>query len=79
MELSHAILGGQNLFDGRANITAVAGIPKTDGLLGTQRKAIADDLSFLAPINKPAPGQCCTSTLQSGTSVPSVSFGGVPT
>ncbi|HEX3398019.1 MAG TPA: TonB-dependent receptor plug domain-containing protein, partial [Steroidobacteraceae bacterium] len=72
------VLGGQNLFDGRANITAVAEFTKTDGLLGTQRKVIADDLSFLAPINKPAPGQCCTSVLQSGTSVPSVSFGGVP-
>ena len=73
------VLGGQNLFDGRANITAVAEFTKTDGLLGTQRKTIADDLSFLAPVNKPAPGQCCTSVLQSGTSVPSVSFGGVPT
>jgi iron complex outermembrane recepter protein len=72
------VLGGQNLFDGRANITAVAEFTKTDGLLGTQRKAIADDLSFLAPVKKPAPGQCCTSVLQSGTSVPSVSFGGVP-
>jgi outer membrane receptor protein involved in Fe transport len=72
------ILGGQNLFDGRANITAVAEFTKTDGLLGTDRKAIADDLSFLAPVNKPPKGQCCTSVLQSGTSVPSVSFGGVP-
>ena len=73
------VLAGQNLFDGRANITAVAEFTKTDGLLGTDRKAIADDLSFLAPVNKPPAGQCCTSTLQSGTSVPSVSFGGVPT
>jgi iron complex outermembrane receptor protein len=73
------VLAGQNLFDGKANITAVAEFTKTDGLLGTDRKSIADDLSFLAPVNKPAAGQCCTSTLQSGTSVPSVSFGGVPT
>jgi iron complex outermembrane recepter protein len=73
------VLGGLNLFDGRANITAVAEFTKTDGLLGTDRPTIANDLSFLAPVNKPAPGQCCTSVLQSGTSVPSVSFGGVPT
>jgi iron complex outermembrane recepter protein len=73
------VLGGQNLFDGRANITAVAEFTKTDGLLGTDRKSIADDLSFLAPVNKPPKGQCCTTVLQSGTSVPSVSFGGVPT
>ncbi len=72
------VLGGQNLFDGRANITAVAEFTKTDGLLGTQRKVIAEDLGFLAPTNKPAPGQCCTSVLVSGLSVPSVSFGGVP-
>jgi iron complex outermembrane recepter protein len=73
------VLGGQNLFDGRANITAVAEFTKTDGLLGTQRPVIAEDLGFLAPINKPAAGKCCTSVLTSGLSVPSVSFGGVPT
>jgi len=73
------ILGGQNLFDGRANITAVAEFTKTDGLLGTARPVFAQDLSFLAPVNKPPAGQCCNSYLTAGTSVPSVSFGGVPT
>ena len=73
------VLAGQNLFDGRANITAVAEFTKTDGLLGTDRKVFAEDLSFLAPVNKPPAGACCTSILTAGTSVPSVSFGGVPT
>jgi len=73
------ILGGTNLFDGRANITAVAEFTKTDGLLGTDRAVFAEDLGFLAPVNKPAKGQCCTSVLTPGNSVPSVSFGGVPT
>jgi iron complex outermembrane recepter protein len=73
------VLAGQNLFDGRANITAVAEFTKTDGLLGTDRKVFAEDLGFLAPVNKPPAGQCCTSVLVSGVSVPSVSFGGIPT
>ena len=73
------ILGGQNLFDGRANITAVAEFTKTDGLLGTDRAVFAQDLGFLAPVNKPAAGQCCTTVLTPANSVPSVSFGGVPT
>jgi iron complex outermembrane receptor protein len=73
------VLAGQNLFDGRANITAVAEFTKTDGLLGTDRKNFAQDLGFLAPVNKPPAGQCCTSVLTPANSVPSVSFGGVPT
>jgi iron complex outermembrane receptor protein len=72
------ILGGQNLFDGRANITAVAEFTKTDGLIGTQRKVFAEDLGFLAPLTPPAKGTCCNSVLTSGLSVPAVSFGGVP-
>ena len=72
------VLGGQNLFDDRANITAVAEFTKTDGLLGTQRPVYAADLGFLAPVNKPPKGQCCTSVLTPANSVPSVSFGGVP-
>jgi iron complex outermembrane recepter protein len=72
------ILGGQNLFDGRANITAVAEFTKTDGLIGTQRKVFAEDLGFLAPLTPPAKGQCCNSYLTAGNSVPAVSFGGVP-
>ena len=43
------ILAGQNLFDGRANITAVAEFTKTDGLVGTHRPVYAADLGFLAP------------------------------
>jgi outer membrane receptor protein involved in Fe transport len=72
------ILGGQNLFDGRANITAVGEFTKTDGLVGTQRPVYAADLGFLAPVNHPAKGTCCTSVLTPANSVPAVSFGGVP-
>src|SRR3984893_83110 len=43
------VLGGQNLFDGRANITAVGEFTKTDGLVGTARPVYAADLGFLAP------------------------------
>jgi outer membrane receptor protein involved in Fe transport len=72
------VLGGQNLFDGRANITAVAEFTKTDGLVGTQRANFASDLGFLAPLNPPPKGTCCTSVLTPANSVPAVSFGGVP-
>jgi iron complex outermembrane receptor protein len=68
------ILGGQNLFDGRANITAVAEFTKTDGLLGTARPVYAADEGFLAPAT---PGKF-NSVLTPANSVPSVSFGGVP-
>jgi iron complex outermembrane recepter protein len=68
------ILGGQNLFDGRANITAVAEFTKADGLVGTQRPVYAADLGFLAPVT---PGKY-TSVLTAAESVPAVSFGGVP-
>jgi iron complex outermembrane receptor protein len=68
------ILGGQNLFDGRANITAVAEFTKTDGLVGTQRPVYAADLGFLAPLT---PGKF-NSVLTAANSVPAVSFGGVP-
>jgi iron complex outermembrane receptor protein len=72
------ILGGQNLFDGRANITAVAEFTKTDGLLCTSRPVYAADLGFLAPVVPPAPGKCCTSVLTPANSVPAVNFGGIP-
>jgi len=68
------ILGGQNLFDGRANITAVAEFTKTDGLLGTARPVYAADEGFLAPAT---PGKF-NSVLTPANSVPAVSFGGVP-
>jgi outer membrane receptor protein involved in Fe transport len=68
------ILAGQNLFDGRANITGVAEFTKSDGLVGTQRSVYAADLGFLAPVT---PGKY-TSVLTPALSVPQVSFGGVP-
>src|SRR5580698_4620681 len=64
------ILGGQNLFDGRANITAVAEFTKTDGLVGSQRPVYAQDLGFLAPAT---PGKY-TSVLTAAESVPAVNF-----
>ena len=72
------VLGGQNLFDGRANITAVAEYTKTDGLVGTQRAVYARDDGFLAPLVPPAKGACCQSVLTTANSVPAVSFGGIP-
>jgi iron complex outermembrane recepter protein len=68
------ILAGQNLFDGRANITGDAEFTKTDGLVGTQRPIVASDLAFLAPAT---PGKY-SAVLTPGLSVPAVSFGGVP-
>jgi iron complex outermembrane recepter protein len=68
------ILGGQNLFDGRANITAVGEFTKTDGLVGSQRPVYAADLGFLTPAT---PGKF-NSVLTPANSVPAVSFGGVP-
>ena len=68
------ILGGQNLFDGRANITAVAEFTKTDGLVGSSRPVFAADLGFLAPVT---PGKYAT-VLTPAESLPLVSFGGIP-
>src|SRR6202522_3162559 len=68
------ILGGQNLFDGRGNITAVAEFTKTDGLVGTQRSVFAQDLGFLAPVT---PGKYAT-VLTPAESLPLVSYGGIP-
>ncbi|HEY0745540.1 MAG TPA: TonB-dependent receptor [Steroidobacteraceae bacterium] len=72
------VLGGQNLFDGRANVTAVAEFTKTDGLVGTERSVYAADLGFLAPVTAPAKGKCCTTVLTPANSVPAVNFGGIP-
>jgi iron complex outermembrane recepter protein len=68
------ILGGQNLFDGRANITVVGEFTKTDGLTGSARPVYSADLGFLAPST---PGKF-NSVLTPANSVPAVSFGGVP-
>jgi iron complex outermembrane receptor protein len=72
------VLAGQNLFDGRANVTVVAEMTKTDGLVGTARPVYSADLGFLAPVTAPAPGQCCKTVLTAANSVPQVNFGGVP-
>jgi iron complex outermembrane recepter protein len=72
------VLGGQNLFDGRANVTGVAEYTKTDGLVGTARPVYASDAGFLARAIPPAPGQCCKTYLTAPVTVPQVSFGGVP-
>ena len=72
--IARASWRGQNLFDGRANITAVAEFTKTDGLVGTQRADYAADLGFEAPAT---PGKYKT-VLYVGHSVPQVNFGGIP-
>src|SRR6202050_2118843 len=65
------ILAGQNLFDGRANVTGGAEFTKTDGLVGTQRADYAADLGFLAPVT---PGKYNT-VLTPANSVPQVNLG----
>jgi outer membrane receptor protein involved in Fe transport len=72
------VLGGQNFLDGRANITGVVEMTKTDGLVGTSRPVYSADLGFLAPATPPPPGQCCKTVLTAANSVPQVNFGGVP-
>jgi iron complex outermembrane receptor protein len=68
------LLGGQNLFEGRANVTVVAEVTKTDGLVGTARADYARDLGFESP---PTTGPF-KAVLYQGVSVPQVSSGGVP-
>ncbi len=67
-------LGGLNFADGRGNITAVVEVNKSDGLIGTSRANVADDLGFFAPL---VPGKYQT-VLTRNTSVPSVSTSGMP-
>ncbi len=68
------VLAGQNFLDGRGNVTAVAEITKTDGLLGTQRAVYARDLAF----NSPAVKGPFDSVLISNSTVIPVNFGGIP-
>jgi iron complex outermembrane receptor protein len=68
------ILGGQTLFDGRANVTMVAEMTKTDGLVGSARPVYSADLAFLAPAT-PGPFK---SVLTPAESIPQVNFGGIP-
>jgi iron complex outermembrane receptor protein len=69
------VLGGQNFADGRGNITGVAEMTKTDGLVGTQRRVYADDIGFLAPAVK---NPSYSTVLTPANSVPQVNFGGIP-
>ena len=68
------MLTGLNFADGRANVTVVAEMTKTDGLVGTSRRDYSEDLGFLAPAT---PGKYQT-VLTQGESVPGVNFGGIP-
>src|SRR5258708_18818079 len=68
------ILGGQNLFDGRANITAVGEFTKTDGLVGSQRSIYSADLGFLTPAT---PGNF-NSVPTPANSLPAVTFVPLP-
>jgi len=39
-----------NFADGRGNVTGVAEVNKSDGLVGTARRNVANDLGFDAPL-----------------------------
>ena len=67
-------LGGLNFADGRGNVTGVAEVNKSDGLLGTSRANVANDLGFEAPLT---PGPFKTVLMPNGA-VPSVSTSGMP-
>jgi iron complex outermembrane recepter protein len=67
-------LGGLNFAEGRGNITGVAELNKSDGLIGTRRANVANDLGFNAPLT---PGPFKTVLTPNG-SVPSVSTSGIP-
>jgi iron complex outermembrane receptor protein len=68
------VLAGQNFADDRGNITAVAEMTKTDGLVGTARSAYSQDLQFESPA---VPGKF-QSVLTSGGTVGGINFGGIP-
>jgi outer membrane receptor protein involved in Fe transport len=67
-------LAGQNFADGRGNLTAVAEMTKSDGLVGTARKVYSQDLQFESPA---VPGKY-QSVLTSGGTVGGINFGGIP-
>src|SRR5437016_4804428 len=67
-------LGGVNFANGRGNVTGVAEVNKSDGLLGTSRANVANDLGFDAPLT---PGPFKTVLMPNGA-VPSVSTSGMP-
>jgi iron complex outermembrane recepter protein len=67
-------LAGQNFADDRGNITTVAEITKTDGLVGTARSVYSQDLQFESPA---VPGKF-QSVLISGGAVGAINYGGIP-
>ena len=67
-------LGGRNFFDDRGNVTAVAEVVKSDGLVGTSRKDYASDLQFLAPLH---PGPFAR-VLTPNTHVGPINTSGIP-
>jgi iron complex outermembrane receptor protein len=67
-------LGGQNFADDRGNITTVAEITKTDGLVGTARSVYSQDYQFESPA---VPGKYQT-VLTPGGTVGGINYGGIP-
>ena len=67
-------LAGQNFADGRGNVTAVAEMTKSDGLVGTARSVYSQDLQFESPA---VPGKYQT-VLTSGGAVAGINYGGIP-
>lgn len=68
------VLGGKNFADDRGNLTAVAEITKSDGLVGTARKVYSRDLQFESPL---VPGKF-QSVLTPGATVGGINYGGIP-
>ena len=67
-------LVGQNFADDRANVTAVAEFTKSDGLVGTARRAYSQDLQFESPL---VPGKY-QSVLTPAAAVAGINYGGIP-
>lgn len=67
-------LAGSNFADGRGNITGVAEITKSDGLVGNSRRNFASNIGFLAPAT-PGP---FTTVLTPDNTVNELSTSGVP-
>jgi len=67
-------LGGMNFADGRGNITGVAEITRSNGLLGSERRNYNSNIGFLAPLN-PGPYK---RVLTPDNAVSSISTSGVP-
>lgn len=71
-------LAGKNFADGRGNVTGVLELFKSEGLLGTDRANVANDLGFLEPNPaNPNPHNYAT-ILTPNQTVSSISTSGVP-